>query len=140
MNFPKLVRDKIPEIIETSGKSHSIRFVHGREADKFLIRKMIEEVSEFEETPCVEEAADIYEVFLAFLDNWNLDISDVKNAANEKKVVTFWASMWDGKRVMWVGVPLTLIPQEWDLYSYPQGWDSSLLYWGRGRSLLSQRA
>ena len=85
MILPKLVRDRIPEIIEKSGKTSSIRFVHGKEIDTFLIRKMVEEVSEFEDEPSTEEAADIYEVFLALLDNWNIDIEDVKKVAKNKK-------------------------------------------------------
>ncbi len=83
--LPKLVRDNIPEIIKKSGKQISLREAKDRELEIFLIRKMVEEVSEFEDTPNLEEAADIYEVFLAFLDNWNLDFSEVKEAARLKR-------------------------------------------------------
>ena len=83
--LPKLVRDNIPEIIKNSGKQASLRTVKDKELEIFLIRKMVEEVSEFEDTPTLEEAADIYEVFLAFLDNWNLEFSEVKEAARIKR-------------------------------------------------------
>ena len=46
---------------------------------------MQEEVLEFKESPCLEEAADIYEVFLAVLKNWKLDLDHVKNVASSKK-------------------------------------------------------
>ena len=85
MILPKLVRDKIPKIIEDSGKTADKYTATGKDLDRFLIRKIVEEVSEFEETPCLEEAADVYEVFLAILDNWKLDLSDVKNTAQIKK-------------------------------------------------------
>ncbi len=85
MILPKLVRDRIPEIIENSGKTATKYLATGKELDNFLIRKIVEEVSEFEETPCLEEAADIYEVFLAILDNWKLKFSDVEETANIKK-------------------------------------------------------
>jgi len=83
--LPKLVRDKIPEIIKRSGDIPTQRIVGGKELNVFLIRKMVEEVSEFEDSPCLEEAADIYEVFLALLDNWKLKLSDVKQIAKIKK-------------------------------------------------------
>ena len=85
MILPKLVRNKIPEIIEKSGKQFSIRLAKESELNSFLIRKMVEEVSEFEEKPSIEEAADIYEVFLAMLENWHIDIDDVQKEAFIKK-------------------------------------------------------
>ena len=66
--LPKLVRNKIPQIIVENGKNCSYRL-----AEEFL------------ENPCLEEAADIYEVFLAMLNNWNLDFSSVVNHAYYKR-------------------------------------------------------
>ena len=87
MILPKLVRNKIPEIIEKSGQPFSVRLAKESELNSFLIRKMVEEVSEFEEKPSVEEAADIYEVFLAILENWHIKIDDVQKEAFSKKSI-----------------------------------------------------
>ena len=83
--FPKLVRDNIPEMIKESGKKSKFRLSEKRELDYFITKKMIEELEEFVETPSLEEAADMYEVFLAMLKNWNLNLVDVKTAASIKR-------------------------------------------------------
>ena len=46
---------------------------------------MIEELEEFRENPCIEEAADIYEVWLSILERWDLVPLDVIAYANKKK-------------------------------------------------------
>lgn len=83
--LPKLVRDKIPRIINSSGKNPVHRVASSKELNGLLIRKLEEEVSEFESSPCLEEAADIYEVFLAVLKNWKMDIKNVQMVAGIKK-------------------------------------------------------
>jgi predicted house-cleaning noncanonical NTP pyrophosphatase (MazG superfamily) len=83
--LPKLIRDRIPEIIKESGKNPKYRKAPPSELNYLLIEKMKEELYEFKETPCLDEAADMYEVFLAILENWKLKLSDVKNVANIKK-------------------------------------------------------
>tara|TARA_A100001011_G_C14154331_1_gene775394 strand:- start:36 stop:338 length:303 start_codon:yes stop_codon:yes gene_type:complete len=63
----KLVRDKIPEIIEKDGKWCLCRSVHSKEEHMQLLKeKMIEESEEFLENPCYEEAADMLEIVHAF--------------------------------------------------------------------------
>ena len=63
----KLVRDKIPEIIEKDGKWCLCRSVHDRKEHLALLKeKIIEESTEFLENPCYEEAADMLEVVHAF--------------------------------------------------------------------------
>tara|TARA_B100000530_G_scaffold179314_1_gene113512 strand:- start:302 stop:610 length:309 start_codon:yes stop_codon:yes gene_type:complete len=80
----KLVRDKIPEIIRASGQEAQFRVVRDQEYNSFLIEKMKEELEEFSETPNLEEAADMYEVFLTFLKNWGIELSDVRKFAQYK--------------------------------------------------------
>lgn len=61
--YNKLVRDRIIEIIECSGKSYSSRIlIRDNEYVESLEQKLREEVEEFLEEPCAEEAADILEV------------------------------------------------------------------------------
>jgi len=64
--YHKLVRDRIPEIIERDGKDYQIRQLRGDDLTRFALKKLREEVQEFIENPCAEEAADIEEI-LAFV-------------------------------------------------------------------------
>ena len=80
----KLVRDRIPELIREDGKEVVCRVVRDDEYEAYLIDKMTEEVEEFRKTPNLEEAADIYEVFLTFLKNWGIELSDVRKFAQYK--------------------------------------------------------
>jgi predicted house-cleaning noncanonical NTP pyrophosphatase (MazG superfamily) len=83
--IPKLVRDKIPQIIQESGRNCKWHCAEIPEYNLSLYDKMREELTEFMEYPCVEEAADMYEVFLSMLTNWGLELSDVISHAEKKK-------------------------------------------------------
>ena len=81
----KLVRDGIPGIIESAGKDCTWRYCNGHDEHMvFLGLKMTEEVQEFLQDPSLEEAADMYEVFLTFLKNWGIELSDVRKFAQYK--------------------------------------------------------
>jgi len=83
--LPKLVRNKIPEIISESGKACKTRIAKSEEMKEFLFEKLKEESREFFEKPSVEEAADMYEVFLAILNHWKIDFTSVVNHAYYKR-------------------------------------------------------
>ena len=88
MKYNKLVRDKIPAIIKSDGKGCKCRntYVHGEEYRALLIEKMCEELVEFSENPCVEEAADLYEVFTTLLKTWQVPLTEViKHAARKRE-------------------------------------------------------
>ena len=60
--YDKLVRDRIPEIIESTGRSCGTRVVFGDEFYSYLDKKLDEEILEFREARNLEELADIMEV------------------------------------------------------------------------------
>ena len=64
--YNKLVRDRIPEIIEESGKKCSMRILNEDEYLTALEQKLNEEVAEYQTDKNIEEMADILEV-----DNYN---------------------------------------------------------------------
>ena len=61
--YHKLVRDRIPEVIQESGKAFKIHQAPGDRLKDYAMRKLQEEVQEFVENPCAEEAGDIIEIF-----------------------------------------------------------------------------
>lgn len=86
--YNKLVRDKIPEIIENNGEKPITRVLSEEEYEKELEKKLNEEYQEVLNA-CgddrIEELADMLEVMisLAKLDNKGLD--DIIKAAQKKR-------------------------------------------------------
>ena len=63
--YNKLVRDKIPEIIESSGRHCSIEVLPDDEYLRFLDIKLGEELDEYQKDKTIEELADLLEVIRA---------------------------------------------------------------------------
>ncbi|MDM8533971.1 nucleoside triphosphate pyrophosphohydrolase [Clostridiaceae bacterium HSG29] len=84
--YNKLVRDKIPEIIEKAGHEYYIHTADKNEYINKLIYKVSEELKEFEENPCEEEMADILEVLESLTEIFNLSDDKIKNIKEEKKI------------------------------------------------------
>lgn len=61
-SYNKLVRDKIPEILDGRGVPYEKRIASPEEYKKELIKKLSEEVNEFIQTGDSEELADVIEV------------------------------------------------------------------------------
>lgn len=63
--YNKLVRDRIPEIIENSGKKFTTRILGDNEYINELKKKLVEEMEEYQQTEtnedALEELADILE-------------------------------------------------------------------------------
>ena len=60
--FDKLVRDRIPEIIEENDETPIVSTAAGEEYTERLVEKLQEEVAEYAESREVEELADVLEV------------------------------------------------------------------------------
>lgn len=82
-DLPKLVRDRIPEIIEADGDSPVTRQVEGEELSAFLRRKLVEEAEEFRESGELEELGDILEVLDRIFEL--VDEETVRDLKNQKK-------------------------------------------------------
>jgi predicted house-cleaning noncanonical NTP pyrophosphatase (MazG superfamily) len=82
--YSKLVRDKIPEIIEANGSRPITRILDDKEYLKELIEKVREETAEFEAEPSLEELADIQEVLLALLKTLGSNRKDLEKVRAAK--------------------------------------------------------
>lgn len=60
--YHKLVRDRIPEIIEADGKHCIVETLSDEEYLRLLDHKLGEEVAEYQESKSLEELADLLEV------------------------------------------------------------------------------
>ena len=84
--YSKLVRDKVPEIIQKSGKTAITHIAINEEYQIALCDKLREEAEEFAENPSKEEYADLAEVMNAIraFNEWN--ISDIENVLLSKRL------------------------------------------------------
>jgi predicted house-cleaning noncanonical NTP pyrophosphatase (MazG superfamily) len=85
--YKKLVRDKIPQIIKADGKKLKTRVLNDEEHMQELIRKLKEEIEEFEKDLSIEELADIKEVTIAIREALGVH-EGVLEGARRKKAAT----------------------------------------------------
>lgn len=82
----KMIRDRVLQEIVASGRECVIHTCKTKlEYNQWAARKMGEELSEFFREPTLEEAADIYEVFLGLLHKHNLSLNEVRRVAAHKR-------------------------------------------------------
>ena len=82
----KLVRDRIPEIIEEAGKTHQTTIIDGEDLKNAASKKLLEEVMEFVENPSAEEAADIVEILHFILNREGITDAQVMTAVTVKRI------------------------------------------------------
>jgi len=82
--YDKLVRDKIPMIIRSTGAKCTTRIASNDDYQQKLKEKLIEEAEEFFENPCVEELADIQEVVdaLSYANRWDVTRARIKKQSS----------------------------------------------------------
>lgn len=83
--YDKLVRDRIPEIIESSGNKCEIEVVSDEIALEYLYKKLNEEVSELLEDKNLDEIVDVMEVLFAIGSKYGYSEDDVLNRRSKKK-------------------------------------------------------
>jgi predicted house-cleaning noncanonical NTP pyrophosphatase (MazG superfamily) len=86
--YNKLVRDKIPQIIEEKGKIAEVLIMDTDEYAKMLNLKLQEELNEFieaNENDQVEELADLVEVIYAILESKGVALDDFDKKRLAKK-------------------------------------------------------
>ena len=82
--FNKLVRDKIPEIIESNNERCKTRILSDKEYLIELNKKIKEELNEYLESGEIEELADLEEVLRAILDVKKCSYEDFENIRQSK--------------------------------------------------------
>ena len=83
-SYNKLVRDRIPEILEKLGKKFTYHVANRDEYENKLWEKLTEEVEEFREAPCQEEMADILEVINALISFYGIDPYELETTRQAK--------------------------------------------------------
>lgn len=86
--YDKLIRDKIPQIIEKDGRICETIKVNREEHYQRLKEKLMEEVTEFIQDENIEELADIYEVIAAlseFVGKGEEELRSVREKKREER-------------------------------------------------------
>lgn len=89
MEYNKLVRDKIPEIIESNNEEAIYRYLSDNEFKEYLKLKLSEELNEIlsskNNIETLEEVADLLEVIKFYLKVHNYTLEDALNMCEIKK-------------------------------------------------------
>lgn len=84
--YNKLVRDRIPKIIEDSGSLCKTRILHGEKLLDALNNKLLEEFEEYRKDGSIEEIADIVEVIYGILKAKGISLFEFENIRREKLI------------------------------------------------------
>ena len=106
----KLVRDKIPEIIESFGDSYKTRILDIREYRRQLRKKLIEEAKESvsaKKSELAKELSDVSQVIKSIADFEGIPLKDIeakrkdrerKRGAFKKRIYLIWSNKPAGKK------------------------------------------
>ncbi len=83
-NYKKLIRDRIPEIIEGYGKRAIVEKASKAEFLNYLNEKLEEELLEYKESGAIEELADLVEVVYGILDYNGITLEEFNNIRHAK--------------------------------------------------------
>lgn len=82
--YHKLVRDRIPEIIEADGKTCVCETLFDEDYISLLDQKLNEELAEYQESKSLEELADLLEVMQAVVKARGWTLEELEQARAEK--------------------------------------------------------
>ena len=82
--YDKLIRDKIPEIIEQSGKKCIIEVMDNDTYIEYLDQKLNEELAEYQQDKSIEELADLLEVIYAVVAARGYSVEELERIRLEK--------------------------------------------------------
>ena len=88
IEYDKLIRDKIPEIIEEAGKNYGIEVMREDEYRRALLEKLVEEANEAQQGDVQDleiELADLLEVLDAVIDEFNLSYEEVNKIKDMRR-------------------------------------------------------
>ncbi|MBC5736331.1 nucleoside triphosphate pyrophosphohydrolase [Lawsonibacter faecis] len=83
-SYHKLVRDRIPEIIEADGKTCICKTLSDEDYLHLLDEKLNEELAEYQESKSLEELADLLEVMWAVVKARGWTLEDLERVRAEK--------------------------------------------------------
>ena len=83
--YNKLVRDRIPEIIESSGKTCIVEILSGEDYLRMVDAKLDEELAEYHKEQNIEELADLLEVLYATAKARGYSIEELDHVRVEKQ-------------------------------------------------------
>ena len=84
--YNKLVRDRIPEIIESSGKTCTTEILSPEDYLRMIDTKLDEELAEYHKDQNIEELADLLEVIRAATVARGYSLEDLERVRAEKAV------------------------------------------------------
>lgn len=84
ITYNKLVRDRIPEIIESSGKTCTTTILSNEEYIRYLDTKLDEELAEYHKDQNIEELADLLEVIHAVTVARGYSLKELEQVRAEK--------------------------------------------------------
>lgn len=84
IEYDKLIRDRIPEIIELSGKKCIVELLDDAKYIEYLDRKLNEELAEYQADKSLEELADLLEVIYAVSVARGYSIDELERVRKQK--------------------------------------------------------
>lgn len=85
--YDKAIRDKIPEIIEATGKRATVEVVDKQTFNRYLEDKLSEELAEYLEEGHIEELADLVEVIYGLLELNSVTLEEFESIRAKKAEV-----------------------------------------------------
>lgn len=105
----KLIRDKIPQVIEASGDKYEVRVMGEKEFEKELKKKLVEEARELvgvKKKDLLNEMADVLELLKSIAEHYKIDFKLVEEkqvkkrkerGGFKKRLFLIWSSQEGGK-------------------------------------------